>query len=81
MIIVMTFHWCDLIFIQKARILSKPALLNILLMPCWSFFVLAQVFEKGLMAIPLSIDLWIHYINFANKKYEGDPEKTEKMRM
>ena len=23
-----------------------------------------KIFERGLKAVPLSIDLWIHYINF-----------------
>ena len=40
-----------------------------------SLFLLLQVFEKGLMAIPLSIDLWLHFINFETKKYEEHPEK------
>ena len=40
-----------------------------------SLFLLFQVFEKGLMAIPLSIDLWLHFLNFETKKYEEHPEK------
>ena len=26
--------------------------------------ILFQIFEEGTKAIPLSVDLWIHYINF-----------------
>ena len=38
-------------------------------------FLLLQVFERGLMAIPLSIDLWLHFLNFEMKKYEDHPDK------
>ncbi|CRL06004.1 CLUMA_CG019081, isoform A [Clunio marinus] len=31
-----------------------------------------EVFERGLKAIPLSIDLWIHYLTHVKQKHEGD---------
>lgn len=40
-----------------------------------TIFYFVQVFEKGLMAIPLSIDLWLHFLNFEMKKYEDHPDK------
>lgn len=30
-----------------------------------------QVLEQGVVAIPLSIDLWMYYINFAKDRYKG----------
>jgi pre-mRNA-processing factor 39 len=35
---------------------------------------IAKVFERGLKAIPLSIDLWIHYLTHVKQKHEGDRE-------
>lgn len=32
-----------------------------------------QVFERGVKAIPLSVDLWIHYLNYCVKEH-GDNE-------
>lgn len=32
-----------------------------------------QVFERGLQAIPLSVDLWIHYLTYV-KQQNGDNE-------
>lgn len=34
----------------------------------------AKVFERGLKAIPLSIDLWIHYLAHVKQKHEGNRE-------
>ena len=39
-----------------------------------------QVFERGVKAIPLSIDLWIHYINFYVDKFGQKPEGYSKIR-
>ncbi len=33
-----------------------------------------EVFERGLAAIPLSADLWIHYLNHVKGEYVGKPE-------
>ena len=30
-----------------------------------------KVLERGLSAIPLSVDLWIHYLNFIIQYYKG----------
>lgn len=30
------------------------------------------MFERGLKAIPLSIDLWIHYLTHIKQKHQGD---------
>uniref|UniRef100_A0A8D1N5S8 Pre-mRNA-processing factor 39 n=1 Tax=Sus scrofa TaxID=9823 RepID=A0A8D1N5S8_PIG len=36
-----------------------------------------EVYRRGLQAIPLSVDLWIHYINFLKETLDpGDPETT-----
>uniref|UniRef100_A0A8D1QWM4 Pre-mRNA processing factor 39 n=1 Tax=Sus scrofa TaxID=9823 RepID=A0A8D1QWM4_PIG len=36
-----------------------------------------MVYRRGLQAIPLSVDLWIHYINFLKETLDpGDPETT-----
>jgi len=39
------------------------------------------VFEDGLRGIPLSIDLWVHYINTMTSVLELDPDKEAKIRM
>ncbi|XP_059162306.1 pre-mRNA-processing factor 39-like isoform X2 [Physella acuta] len=39
-----------------------------------------MVFEKGLRAIPLSVELWLHYINFFIAEYGTDPSYKEKIR-
>lgn len=31
-----------------------------------------KVFERGLKAIPLSIDLWIHYLTHIKQKHQND---------
>lgn len=31
-----------------------------------------QVFLRGLKAIPLSVDLWLHYINFCKQNYNDN---------
>lgn len=36
---------------------------------------LPQVFDQGLKAISLSVDLWLHYINHCKTVYEKDEEK------
>jgi pre-mRNA-processing factor 39 len=38
------------------------------------FFVF-QVYERGLRAIPLSVDLWMHYINYAAGVWEEEEER------
>lgn len=35
----------------------------------------SQVFDKGLKAISLSVDLWLHYINHCKTIYEKDETK------
>lgn len=37
--------------------------------------VFMQVFDQGLKAISLSVDLWLHYINHCKVVYEKDEEK------
>ncbi|XP_064621986.1 pre-mRNA-processing factor 39-like [Lineus longissimus] len=37
--------------------------------------VAAEVYERGLRAIPLSVDLWIHYIHFALSVWEDDEKR------
>ena len=40
-----------------------------------------EVYRRGLQAIPLSVDLWIHYINFLKETLDpGDPETTSTIR-
>lgn len=34
--------------------------------------LLTKVFERGLKAIPLSIDLWIHYLTHVKQKFQDD---------
>ncbi|XP_014239862.1 pre-mRNA-processing factor 39 [Cimex lectularius] len=34
-----------------------------------------KVFERGLNAIPLSVDLWLHYLNFCKSLMKDDEEK------
>lgn len=38
----------------------------------------SQVFDQGLKAISLSVDLWLHYINHCKVVYEKDEEKMRK---
>lgn len=33
-----------------------------------------EVFERGLKAIPLSVDLWIHYLNYCNTEHGADED-------
>ncbi|KAJ4450423.1 hypothetical protein ANN_01847 [Periplaneta americana] len=33
-----------------------------------------EVFERGLKAIPLSVDLWIHFLNYSKATYPDDEE-------
>ena len=37
-----------------------------------SSFVCDQVFERGLKAIPLSVDLWIHYLNYCRAEQKDE---------
>ncbi|XP_063648963.1 pre-mRNA-processing factor 39 isoform X2 [Pan troglodytes] len=40
-----------------------------------------EVYRRGLQAIPLSVDLWIHYINFLKETLDpGDPETNNTIR-
>ncbi|XP_060117981.1 pre-mRNA-processing factor 39 [Heteronotia binoei] len=40
-----------------------------------------EVYRRGLQAIPLSVDLWIHYINFLKETLDsGDPETVGTIR-
>lgn len=41
------------------------------------YLFVEQVFEVGLRAIPLSVDLWLHYIAFIKAKYELDINQEE----
>ncbi|KAK9501193.1 hypothetical protein O3M35_002266 [Rhynocoris fuscipes] len=34
-----------------------------------------EVFERGLKAIPLSVDLWLHYLNFCKSTLKDDEEQ------
>jgi len=38
------------------------------------------VLERGLAAIPLSVDLWMHYINFVKERYKDHEEEEFKIR-
>lgn len=35
---------------------------------------MSQVFERGLKAIPLSVDLWIHYLNYCKTTFADDEQ-------
>ncbi|XP_067134956.1 pre-mRNA-processing factor 39 isoform X1 [Centruroides vittatus] len=39
-----------------------------------------EVFERGLQAIPLSVDLWIHYINFCKTQYADNENNYKKIK-
>ncbi|CAG5123083.1 unnamed protein product, partial [Candidula unifasciata] len=39
-----------------------------------------EVFEKGLRAIPLSVELWLHYISFYITEYGSEPNAKDKIR-
>lgn len=40
-----------------------------------------QVFERGLQSIPLSMDLWIHYISYLQSTLDMNlPESIQKIR-
>ncbi|GFO27450.1 pre-mRNA-processing factor 39 [Plakobranchus ocellatus] len=39
-----------------------------------------EVFEKGIRAIPLSVELWLHYLNFYITEFGSAPGETEKIR-
>lgn len=38
------------------------------------FCVFSKVFERGLKAIPLSVDLWIHYLSHVKTNYAEEEE-------
>ena len=42
--------------------------------------IVMQVFERGVQAIPLAIDLWLHYIAYVSSQYESDPKLEARMR-
>lgn len=44
------------------------------------FFCLLQVFEGAISAIPLSVDLWVHYLNFVSQSTKGQIDGPEVMR-
>lgn len=39
-----------------------------------------EVLEEGVTAIPLSVDLWLHYATFAVSFYSGSPQGEELIR-
>lgn len=55
----------------SARLLRDLKHLDSLLHGAFSF-LLVQVFEQGVTAIPLSIDLWIHYVDYAIQSSKED---------
>lgn len=40
-------------------------------------FCLPQVYRRGLQAIPLSVDLWIHYITFLKENQDTSDGEAE----
>lgn len=38
---------------------------------------IAQVYERGVEAVAMSVDMWLHYIKFATAT---DPENEERIR-
>lgn len=42
--------------------------------------LMLQVFERGLKAIPLSVDLWLHYINFQTTEFSNEEDAEAKLR-
>jgi pre-mRNA-processing factor 39 len=38
------------------------------------------VFEEGLSAIPLSVDLWLHFVNHVRATYEKEEGGEERVR-
>ena len=39
-----------------------------------------KVLEEGVVAIPLSVDLWVHYAAFATSAYSDSPQAEELIR-
>lgn len=39
-----------------------------------------EVFERAIGAIPLSVDLWVHYLNFASLTTKGQLDGPQLMR-
>lgn len=37
--------------------------------------MLHQVFERGIAAIPLSVDLWVHYMDYIVNTFKEDTEE------
>ncbi len=40
-------------------------------------FALTQVYRRGLQAIPLSVDLWLHYITFLRENQDTSDGEAE----
>lgn len=41
------------------------------------FFLSSQVYRRGLQAIPLSVDLWLHYITFLKENQDTSDGEAE----
>uniref|UniRef100_A0A673ABE1 Suppressor of forked domain-containing protein n=1 Tax=Sphaeramia orbicularis TaxID=375764 RepID=A0A673ABE1_9TELE len=41
------------------------------------FFLLHKVYRRGLQVIPLSVDLWVHYMTFIKENSDPDDPETE----
>lgn len=39
-----------------------------------------KVFEQGIAAIPYSVDLWVHYLNFSSQMTKGQADGPQIMR-
>ena len=39
-----------------------------------------EVLDEGVAAVPLSVDLWVHYATFAVSFYSGSPQAEEQIR-
>lgn len=61
--------WCEFHFINFPPTSSNSKLIN-----CLFVISIKKVFERGLKAIPLSIDLWIHYLTHVKQKHLDDRE-------
>ncbi|XP_071038193.1 pre-mRNA-processing factor 39 isoform X2 [Parasteatoda tepidariorum] len=46
-----------------------------------NFDAAQKIFEEGTSAIPLSVDLWIHYINFYKTQQNGKDDSEENIKM
>ena len=52
---------------EQSETVSVDATLPLSCLP----LIFCQVIEQGVQAIPLSIELWTYYIEFAKDKYKG----------